>query len=136
MNEVKVSKKTVQDLTKLRHAMLDSKGREINNPKPLFVGIEPKSRSFHDEIQRILRVELSHQAQLQGRETFEESQDFDVEDGFEAQEQLSLYTMLDEEELIIPPPDSEESPEAPGKLEDSSPEEVKKTEEGKPSKPA
>lgn len=96
---MKVAENTVKKLEELKNAYLDEHGREVNNPKPLFLSVTPKRLTIRDEIQKILRVELSHQAMLQGHESFEESEDFDVDSDFDFPENVSVYEMRDEEPL-------------------------------------
>jgi len=86
--EICVSQDLV-DKTKLLKAELDELGREINNPNPAFISVGPKPLTITEQIQRLLRVELSRQAQEQGFETFEESDDLEVEDDDDAP--LSAY---------------------------------------------
>lgn len=62
----------------MRH---DEKGREIPDPRPMEmpVGLR-KPESMEDMIRRFVRVEASRIAQNEGMETFEEADDFEVED--------------------------------------------------------
>ncbi len=47
---------------------------------PLEMPVEPEKLDYHEEMRRIVRDELSRTADAQHQETFEESDDFDVED--------------------------------------------------------
>lgn len=92
---MKITKETFEKLKKLDFALLDDRGWELPNPVPLeFETGLKRPLTLQEQIQRVMRVELSKQAQNQGRETFEESQDFAVEDPFES-EMLSGYEIMD-----------------------------------------
>ena len=68
----------------LTQAIIDEQGREINNPVPFQpIGIRPKEEGLQGMIQRLIRRNISEIADSQGFETFEESQDFDVQDPFD-----------------------------------------------------
>lgn len=59
---------------------LNALGQEIMDPEPAFVTVGGVAESIHDQIKRLLRVELSRQAATQGFETFEESDDFEEDE--------------------------------------------------------
>lgn len=62
-------------------AQHDQFGREIPDPTPVSVPANwQRPLSLHEEIKRFVRVEMSRQAADQGEETFEEADDFDVDD--------------------------------------------------------
>lgn len=77
--EIKVTSDVVKK-SKLLRAQLDHLGREINNPVPAFIPAGPTPLTITEQIQRLLRVELSRQAAEQGFETFEESDDMEDEE--------------------------------------------------------
>lgn len=77
---MKISKELFNELSQLRHAVLNSEGQEKNNPVPLFADVTPRPPSITEQIQRLLKTELSKQAMAQGYETFEESDDFSDEE--------------------------------------------------------
>lgn len=59
----------------------DTFGREIPDPTPMEVPHDWKRPlSLHEEIRRFVRSELSRQAEAQGEESFEEADDFDVDE--------------------------------------------------------
>lgn len=105
-------------LTITGRARLDDKGREMFNPVPTNI-IAPSERplTLKQQIQRILRTTLSDQAESQGRETFEEANDFDMVDSFD-NEPTSKYELMDDDldfvprETPQPPSEPEEKPEA------------------------
>lgn len=103
---MKIKKSTFDKLTKLATAYLNQKGQEVNNPKPLNlapgIGRPP---TLQEQIQRIMRKEVSQQASAQGFETFEESQDFDIEDSFDSDQYETVYTTMTEESPEPPPAD-------------------------------
>lgn len=51
--------KELLDKTKLLKAELDELGREINNPQPAFINRGPRPLTITEQIQRLMRVELS-----------------------------------------------------------------------------
>ena len=88
------------DDEEVRHqvkASLDEFGREITDPNPRVQAIrQPESQ--RDRIRRIVREEVSAAADDQGFETFEESQDFEIEDPWDASHLgESSYELLDDE---------------------------------------
>lgn len=118
---MKTTKETYDKLKTLKEALLDDRGRELPNPVPLsFDAGLRRPLTLQEQIQRVLKVELSRQAQVQGYETFEESMDFDVEDPFES-EALSRYEVAEDEIPVMvdeDPPSGNgqavDDPEAPG----------------------
>lgn len=63
-------------------SMLDEKGYEIPDQTPVAVPVRMQ-RYERDHIREIIRQEMSRQAEDQGFETWEESDDFDVGDDFD-----------------------------------------------------
>jgi len=62
-------------------AQFDSMGRQIPDPTPVEVPVQfRRPPSIQDEIKRFVRMELSARAQANQLETFEEADDFNVED--------------------------------------------------------
>lgn len=56
-------------------------GKEVLDPTPVAIPAGMgKPESLVDTIRRLVRNEISHEAQSQGIESFEEANDFDVED--------------------------------------------------------
>lgn len=71
-------------------------GLEYLDPKPMEVPAElRRPESMDEKIRRIIRTNLSEQAAAQGRETFEEADDFEVEDSFDADGITSQYDLQD-----------------------------------------
>jgi hypothetical protein len=60
---------------------LDENGREIPDPRPLRLpaGFK-KPETLAEQVQRLVRTHISREAAESGHETFEESEDFDVDD--------------------------------------------------------
>lgn len=104
---MRVSQELYEKLKNLTEGELDEHGRELCNPIPVAVpaGLK-RPLSLTEQIQRVLRRDLSYQAQKQGHETFEEADDFDVDDGFDGPPINTRYEMLEEEYLnpVSPPP--------------------------------
>lgn len=63
---------------------LDNFGREIPDPEPLTLpsGFR-RPETLQEQVRRLVRTQLSMQAAESGAETFEESEDFDVDDDFD-----------------------------------------------------
>lgn len=59
----------------------NERGQEIPDPTPVSLphGWE-RPLSLHEQIKRFIRSEMSQQAQLAGEETFEEADDFEVDE--------------------------------------------------------
>lgn len=86
-----------EKLESLTASRLDDRGRELPNPKPMVISFGMKRpESLQSQIQRIVKNQLSMQADLQEKETFEESQDFDVGDDDTAME--TRYTVMEDED--------------------------------------
>ena len=107
-----VTKELMDTLCGLFHAELDENGSELLNPTPVNTNIElEKPLSMQEQIERLMKGKLSQQAWLQGEETFEEANDFDVDDEF-INEPLSGYEVQElEEEYITTQPNAPESSE-------------------------
>lgn len=99
---MKITPELLEELKTLKESMLDDNGWEMPNPVPhnLDIGLD-RPPTLQEQIQRVLRTELSRQAEMQGRETFDESVDFEVTDDFDADPPNTKYTVL-EEEWVIP----------------------------------
>jgi hypothetical protein len=88
----------VDKLHSLTRPYLDSSGREVLNPVPMEIPLGfRRPLSLQDQIKRILRQEVSLHAMSQGMETFDESDDFEVDDsGFDL-EPSSKYELMEDE---------------------------------------
>lgn len=65
-------------------SVLDDKGREIPDPVPMGIPVGLKRPpTLQEQIKAMVRTQLSQQMQQQGYETFEEAEDFDVDDDFD-----------------------------------------------------
>lgn len=116
---MKITPELYEQLKSIRRAYLDDDGKELLNPVPLHVHLGLKRPpTLREQIQRVLRSELSAQAASQGMETFAESQDFDVADEFDSPLPITPYEMT-EEFLNLPP---EPAPVAPAAGEEAPPE--------------
>lgn len=76
-----ISQYSAEEIKSLVSSILDDDGKEINNPKPMESTIKfgKKHLSLEQRIARILH-KVSKEAELQGQETEEEANDFDIED--------------------------------------------------------
>lgn len=77
--------------------MLDERGREVPDPTPVEwpAGMR-RPESLTEQIQRLVRVAVSQQAAAAGFETFEEADDFDVDDEEDPLSQYELTAMQEE----------------------------------------
>lgn len=65
-------------------AVLDKRGHELLDKKPVAMPVGFKRpETLAEQVQRLVRRQVSEYAAAQGRETFEESEDFDVDDEFD-----------------------------------------------------
>lgn len=118
---MEITKELYEVFDTLGHAVLDKWGAEINDPRPMFVPGHVKPLTITEQIQRLMRVELSRQAQVQGLETFEESDDFEDDDEDDAPP--SVYQQMESEAPLMKPEKIE------GKKVDDGIDEVQKTPE-------
>lgn len=95
-----ITKKLAQKLDELEHCHLDERGREVLNPKPIAIASElGRPETLNEQINRILRRQLSAQVAQQGHETYEEANDFEIDDDPELH---SIYEEMPEDESIAP----------------------------------
>lgn len=74
-----------------RRRSLDEKGNEICDPTPAAVSVGFKRPpTLQEQIQRLVRTELSDQAAAQGNETFEEADDFEVGDDYDPKSKYEI----------------------------------------------
>lgn len=72
----------------------DQYGREIPDPRPVELPTGLKVRpSLQEEIRRYIRAEMSNHARDQGWESFEEANDFDIDDDIDAMIEQSPYAL-------------------------------------------
>lgn len=76
---MKVDKNTAEDLVYMVNAEIVD-GKEVFDPKPMFVEGLKRPLSIKDRVDMLFRARLSQQAEAQGHETWEEFNDFDIED--------------------------------------------------------
>jgi len=82
---MKVKQETV-DKAKSLVATLNERGQEELYSIPTFISTGPRPLSITEQIQRLMRVEISRQAAEQGYESFEESDDFEDDEFDDAPE--------------------------------------------------
>jgi len=92
-----ITKELEEKINTLTESYLDDNGKEVNSPVPFSINVTPKKMSIRDEIQKVMRTELSHQAMLQGMESFDDANDFDIDDEFDLDERNSDYELLEDE---------------------------------------
>jgi len=86
----------------VKQTTIDNKGREVNDPTRLFLASDGPE-TLQNQIRRLIRREMSEVASAHDMESWDEANDFDVKDDFEAEVPESKYTLL-EEEHIAPRP--------------------------------
>lgn len=64
-------------------AELNERGHEILDSTPCAVPVQFRPRSYIDQVREMIKREISQAAQVQGAETFEEADDFNVGDDFD-----------------------------------------------------
>lgn len=85
---------------------LNKYGQELTDPRPKNLIMKRPALTEDQRVQLLISRTLSKKAHQEGFETFEESQDFDVEDPFDWPEPETRYSQFTEEYL---PQDSTES---------------------------
>lgn len=104
---MKISKKLFEHLKTLTVAELTEDGKELLNPTPMQIDVEPVGMTLEEKIQRAIKInELSKQAAMQGEETWEEFNDFDVKDSDDIPEfaQSEFEIMEDDDWDRVEPP--------------------------------
>lgn len=82
----------------------DAQGRELPDPTPVELPLGFKRpESLNDQIRRMIRGEMSAQASAAGNETFEEANDFDVDED-DAELHGTQYELMADDELVLAPP--------------------------------
>lgn len=110
-NRISISEITVELLKELTSSLIGIEdGKEYPSPKRRVLTGISRPATLKEQIQRVLRTELSRQVQNQGFETFDESQDFEIE---EENEPLSGYEVNDMVEEVPVEKTSEVSEEVP-----------------------
>lgn len=112
-NALKVTPELFQELNKLTSSYIDKNGHEVCNPKPEEIVIGKRPPSLKEQIQRLVKVELSEQAGAQEFETWEEANDFDIEDDGNPLSGLEVQDMIDEEPIEIETPETPPPAEVP-----------------------
>lgn len=111
---MKISKELYDELILLQgRARMDEKGRELHNPEPAHE-VLPHQRplTLREQIQRVIRDNVSREAMESGHETFDEANDFDVGTEFET-DPSSKYELMEDEVIE----DTIQEPDAPQETE-------------------
>jgi len=93
-----ISKELYDHFDTLGKALLTPNGKEINDDRPIFVPGHVRPLSITEQIQRLMRVELSRQAMEQGEETFQEADDLEPDDD---PDDLSRYQQMEPDPGIV-----------------------------------
>lgn len=95
-----MKKQKDHDLLKtIRTAIISKRGGERLNPIPLAVPNPMPPESLTKKIKRMVEHEVSMVAEEHDKETWEEANDFDIEDEFYMDELEGPYRVVDEEYL-------------------------------------
>lgn len=78
--ELLVEVPVIEELRKLSSSRMLEDGREVLNPEQLYLPLNERPFTMIEQIRRVLRQELSKNALNQGFESFEEADDFDVDE--------------------------------------------------------
>lgn len=87
--------------------LVDNGSKHDPDQTPIAVDVGDYSESMEDMVRRVISTELSRHAERGGAETFEEANDFDVEDG-EMDDMLSPYETYELREERPDPPAKKE----------------------------
>lgn len=100
------------EVHELRTPFLDDQGREVLDPRPMAPPIGyVKQPSLWEQMRAMIRDEISRSAQEEGFESFEEADDFEMDD----LDPTSPYEEVFEPEIPASPPPLPESPSAAAK---------------------
>jgi len=94
---IKVTEKLAKELEKLTGALLTDDGQEMFNPIPNKMPGENKDINLISMKRKLLGKELSHQAAMQGYETIEEANDFDIDDDIDKIVHNSRHEVMEED---------------------------------------
>lgn len=88
-------------------ARLNERGREVLDDTPVALPAKFKRQSWIDNMREFVRQELSRQAEGIEMESFEEADDFDVDDDPEIK---SPYEISADQEFYLPPEPEQPAP--------------------------
>lgn len=76
---------------------LDDQGREVLDDTPVAIPVRMKrAETLLEQVQSVVRGELSRQAMAEGLETFDEANDFDVGDDYDPRSEYEVDEYADE----------------------------------------
>lgn len=95
---MKVTKELFEKLSSLDKAIFNEDGKEMLNPIPMEIhpGLK-RPPTLKEQIQRVLKGALSQQADAQNMETFDECNDFDVDEDPDIVDLRTPYEIMAEE---------------------------------------
>lgn len=97
---IMIEKATLEELMKLDVSLIGSDGKEYPNPKGLTVDVDPdRPDNLREQIRRIVRTEVARAAVQSGYESFEEANDFEVDEDPEFKSAYEFQDMVDEEPM-------------------------------------
>lgn len=117
-NKLKVTPDLFQELKELASSYIDENYHEVPNPQPEELIVSKRPPSLQEQIQRLIKVQLSQEMGQQGAETWEEANDFDIPEEVDPISGYEINDMIDEEP-IEPPPVPEPEPEPPSPATES-----------------
>ena len=112
-----------QNLDPFAPGTMNDLGQEVPNPVPVSIILPAAPMTNTEKMKKLIREEFSRVAAEHGEETFEQANDFDVDDPFEVPDPITKYELMHEEYLQPatlpeagappsdpPPEDAKESP--------------------------
>lgn len=109
-NKLKVTPDLFNELKELATSYIDDNYHEVPNPRPEEIIVSKRPPSLQEQIQRLVRTELSNQVASQGAETWEEANDFDIPEEIDPISGYEINDMIEEEPIPEPEPEPAEPP--------------------------
>lgn len=112
-NKLKVTPDLFNELKELASSYIDENYHEVPNPRPDEIVVSKRPPSLQQQIQRLVRTELSNQVAQQGAETWEEANDFDIPEELDPISGYEIEDMIPEEPIqeVEPEPETPAEPE-------------------------
>lgn len=99
---MQITKELFDKLSELTQSMLDERGFELPNPVPIQKSLKIKRPpTLQEQIRRIIKTDLSNQAMSQGFETFDQANDFDIDEDPLPTSQYEAQDMIAEEPRTV-----------------------------------
>lgn len=99
-NSLKVTPELFEQLKDLMTSKIDENHHEVPCPQPEELVVSKRPPSLKEQIQRLIRQEVSEQANDQEMETWDEANDFEVDEDHDPLSGFEIHDMLEEEPLL------------------------------------